>query len=192
MKSKGESCTTFRLSRNYWMEPRLYIFLSVHNICYVCGFIKYEWKLKSYFSGLKIFKFYWDLNLATCGREKIHVCINWVQWKSFGELQADWTPWKEILYHGDKTSYLETFLSVQFSYTIQIFNTPTKCTYTIKYTYCYQYSPTYFGDYCAIFREKFCRMLKTMSQYFIPDLKIYYTWFYNIICIYLKDHIWSM
>jgi hypothetical protein len=28
---------------------------------------------------------------------------------------------------------------------------PTKCVYTIKYTYYYQRSPTCFGAYCAIF-----------------------------------------
>ena len=29
-------------------------------------------------------------------------------------------------------------------------------------------------------------MLKTILQYLITDLKIRYTWVYNIICIYLK------
>ena len=31
---------------------------------------------------------------------------------------------------------------------------------------------------------------KKELQYLIADLKIHYTWVYNIICIYIKDHIW--
>jgi len=72
--------------------------------------------------------------------------------------------------------YLETLFSVRFAYSNHIFNTPTKYKYTIKYMFYYQYSPTCFGVYCAIFREDLCRMLKTMLQYLITNLKIQYIW----------------
>jgi hypothetical protein len=42
------------------------------------------------------------------------------------------------------------------------FHTPIKCTYVINYMYYYQYSPTCFGTYGAICREKFFSMLKTI------------------------------
>jgi len=58
------------------------LFAAVEHICQfityvmIVVFFNYERKLKRYFFGLKIFKFYWDLNIATGGREKIQVCIN--------------------------------------------------------------------------------------------------------------------
>ena len=66
--------------------------------------------------------------------------------------------------------------STQFN---PICKTPTICTYTIKYMYYNRYFPTCFGVYCAIFRENFCLMLKTMLQYLIKDLKEHYVWVYN-------------
>jgi hypothetical protein len=45
--------------------------------------------------------------------------------------------------------------------------------------YYYPCYPTCFGAYCAIFRENFCPMLKTMLQYLITDLKKHYIWVYN-------------
>ena len=46
--------------------------------------------------------------------------------------------------------YLETLFSVRFAYSNHIFDTPTKCKYTIKYMFYYQYSPTCFGVMCHL------------------------------------------
>jgi hypothetical protein len=44
-----------------------------------------------------------------------------------------------------------------------VFNTPTKCIYTIKiHVLNITYSPTCFGAYCAIVREKFFCMLRAI------------------------------
>jgi hypothetical protein len=41
--------------------------------------------------------------------------------------------------------YLKAYHSAHFLYSNYVFDTPTKCTYTIKYMYYYQHSPTCFG-----------------------------------------------
>ena len=51
------------------------------------------------------------------------------------------------------TQQRETQLYVDYSN--YFFDTQTECTYAVKYAYYYQYCPTCFGAYCAIFREKF-------------------------------------
>jgi hypothetical protein len=51
-----------------------------------------------------------------------------------------------------------------------IFNTPTKCIYTILYVYYYQYSPTRFDTYLRHLQgEIFFRTLKTLLQDLIKD-----------------------
>jgi len=52
--------------------------------------------------------------------------------------------------------------------------------------YYYQHCPTYFGKYCAIFREKFIICSKLLLRFVITDIKMYYTWFYNVTYNYLR------
>jgi len=52
--------------------------------------------------------------------------------------------------------------------------------------YYYQRSPTCFGNYCTIFREKFIVCSKFLLLLVITDIKMYCTWFYNVIYNYLK------
>jgi hypothetical protein len=52
--------------------------------------------------------------------------------------------------------------------------------------YYYQNSPTCFGNYCTIFREKFIVCSKLLLRFVITDIKMYYTLFYSVIYNYLK------
>jgi len=49
-------------------------------------------------------------------------------------------------------------------------------------------SPTSFGAYCAIFREKLLVCSKLLLHYLVADIKLYYTRDYNFIYIYLKKN----
>ena len=78
------------------------------------------------------------------------------------------------------SSNLQAFHSTHFSYSNYIFNTLTKCTYTIKYMNYYKHSPTCFSAYCAIFKENFLVCSKLLLHHLMTELKLYY----NIQIIY--------
>ena len=67
-----------------------------------------------------------------------------------------------------------------------IYNIPTKCTYTIKYTYYYhhhQHIATCFGAYCAILKEKFIVCSKHLLYCLITGHRLYYTWVYKLCSV---------
>jgi len=52
--------------------------------------------------------------------------------------------------------------------------------------YYFKHSPTYFGTYCAIFRENSIACSKVLSHCLITDLEMYCTWVYSDIYNYWK------
>ena len=54
----------------------------------------------------------------------------------------------------------------------------------------YQHSPTRYGAYCDIFREKFIVCSKLLLRCLITVLKFYYTWVYNLnLQLFLKPYL---